>query len=207
MLKTQSPKIKLSRFIRRSLMAINYAIGRSTGYKLQRVTYSRPSTLFVKNQLKGSLRVIEIGCAAGHNASDILTKLDVLEFYAVDPYECASADYHDYPDSRLIWMRKQAETRLQKYQTKVNWIKQLSTEAVDNFSGEFDFVYVDGDHSYEAVLQDLRKYYGLVVQGGVIAGHDIDQPEVLRAFFEFISENNINRFYIKDPDWIIVKNT
>jgi len=102
-------------------------------------------------------------------------------------------------------MRKQAESRLQKFQTKVNWIKQLSTEAVDTLEGKFHFIYVDGDHSYDAVLNDLKNYYRLVEKGCVIAGHDIDQNEVLRAFFDFVKENNIKEFYIKDPDWIIVK--
>ena len=36
----------------------------------------------------------------------------------------------------------------------------------------FDFVYVDGDHSYKGSKSDLRNYYPKVKRGGVIAGHD-----------------------------------
>lgn len=38
--------------------------------------------------------------------------------------------------------------------------------------GPVDWVYVDGDHTYEAVLADLEAYGPLVAPGGVIAGDD-----------------------------------
>jgi predicted O-methyltransferase YrrM len=38
---------------------------------------------------------------------------------------------------------------------------------------ELDFLFVDGDHSYEGVWQDFRDYAPLVREGGLIAFHDI----------------------------------
>ncbi|MCC6809954.1 MAG: class I SAM-dependent methyltransferase [Deltaproteobacteria bacterium] len=35
-----------------------------------------------------------------------------------------------------------------------------------------DFVYIDGDHSYNGVTADLKAWWPLVKPGGIIAGHD-----------------------------------
>ena len=36
-----------------------------------------------------------------------------------------------------------------------------------------DFLFIDGDHSYEGVRQDFEMYWPLVVEGGIVAFHDI----------------------------------
>ena len=48
-----------------------------------------------------------------------------------------------------------------------------SIDAADAFTaGQLDWVYIDGDHRYEAVRDELTRYGGLVRTGGVIAGDD-----------------------------------
>lgn len=46
-----------------------------------------------------------------------------------------------------------------------------------------DFLFIDGDHTYEGVKQDFEMYRRLVADGGIIAFHDIvhhpDDPSVL----------------------------
>jgi len=39
--------------------------------------------------------------------------------------------------------------------------------------GEVDFLFIDGDHTYEGVKRDFEMYSPLVKQGGIIAFHDI----------------------------------
>ena len=36
----------------------------------------------------------------------------------------------------------------------------------------FDYVYLDADHSYEGCLRDIKCWWPLVRQGGILAGHD-----------------------------------
>ena len=42
---------------------------------------------------------------------------------------------------------------------------------------EVDFMFIDGDHSYEGAKQDWLMYGPLVRQGGIIAFHDLTTPE------------------------------
>ncbi len=70
----------------------------------------------------------------------------------------------------------------------------------DNY---LDFVYIDADHSYEAVLKDITAWYEKVRPGGVVAGHDYNflgnewnRPEckemgVARAVNEFCASKGI----------------
>lgn len=39
--------------------------------------------------------------------------------------------------------------------------------------GKIDFLFIDGDHSYEGARQDFRTYSQFVARGGVVAFHDI----------------------------------
>jgi predicted O-methyltransferase YrrM len=46
-------------------------------------------------------------------------------------------------------------------------------EAYKLFEDEsIDFLFIDADHSFEAVKKDLKLWYPKVKTGGIIAGHD-----------------------------------
>ena len=58
---------------------------------------------------------------------------------------------------------------------------------------ELDFVFIDGDHSYRAVEEDLAAWEPLVKKGGIVAGHDFGSIDdvVLSIFFHDF--NNIQK--------------
>lgn len=45
----------------------------------------------------------------------------------------------------------------------------------------FDFLFIDGDHSYDGVAADLISYYHLVRPGGLIAFHDIVPDQTMQT--------------------------
>ncbi len=63
----------------------------------------------------------------------------------------------------------------QKYytDTRVKLIREFSKNACSFFDDEtFDFIYIDADHTYDAVMEDLESWYPKVKKGGVLSGHD-----------------------------------
>jgi tetratricopeptide (TPR) repeat protein len=48
-------------------------------------------------------------------------------------------------------------------------------------AGELDMVFIDGAHDYDSVYSDLTAWWPRVKDGGILAGHDIDSPDVQRA--------------------------
>ena len=52
-------------------------------------------------------------------------------------------------------------------------VRTLSSDAVEIFEDEsIDFIFIDGNHSYEYVLEDLENYYPKVKIGGILCGDD-----------------------------------
>jgi len=66
---------------------------------------------------------------------------------------------------------------------------EMHQRFAEQLGGErLDFLFIDGDHTYEGVKQDFEKYSPHVKEGGIIAFHDIvDRPEH--------SEIEVNRFW------------
>jgi predicted O-methyltransferase YrrM len=58
-----------------------------------------------------------------------------------------------------------------------------------------DFVWVDGDHSYDLVRNDTTKAFELVAAGGAIMWHDFgpDSPELVRFFADFTQQRPLFR--------------
>lgn len=63
--------------------------------------------------------------------------------------------------------------RLKEYGGRCTITRQPSLEAVHAFKDDsLDFVYLDANHSYEAVRDDLNAWWPKVRKGGILAGDD-----------------------------------
>jgi predicted O-methyltransferase YrrM len=61
-----------------------------------------------------------------------------------------------------------------------------------HISQKYDFIFVDGLHTYEQVLKDCQNYYPKLKPGGLISGHDYKVIEnVRKAVDEFA--NSVNK--------------
>jgi len=164
----------------------------------------RPMIIAARKQFQGEqeLTGVEIGVASGENSMSILRELTMSKLFLVDPYipfEDALG-HGDYSADREIAHRK-----LAAYQ-QVVWIEKTSESAVSLFEeGTVDFVYIDGDHSYKSVKQDIQLYYPIVKKGGLIGGHDYTPyyATVMNAVDEFAGESRIE-LHTVFPDWWFV---
>ena len=139
---------------------------------------------------------VEIGVSFGGHAEAILDGTDVSELVGVDPYE-HRAGYDDplnFPQAdfdNLFWY---AMGRLSRYGSRYVHLRGTSAQAAAILNAQLDFAYLDGDHGYEAVKQDLSLWYPKLRVGGVIGGHDFghaDFPGVRRAVDEFVAANGL----------------
>jgi hypothetical protein len=79
------------------------------------------------------------------------------------------------PTSYLFEFNNVYETYLDRTKdyTNIKTLKMTSDEGYDALKfNEWDFIYIDGLHTYEGVKNDIKNFLPLVKKGGVIGGHD-----------------------------------
>lgn len=161
----------------------------------------------------GVKRIAEVGVAHGDNLIN-LCKCDPEIAVAVDCW----SDWNDWVTSGYYRVLK-----LALEDKRILPIRMNSAMASDCFDdGYFDFIYIDANHHYEHVAEDLEKWWPKVSETGIIAGHDYNLVEwqnqamgVKRAVDEFAQKIHADICVISDPldepfpkpydSWIICK--
>jgi predicted O-methyltransferase YrrM len=88
--------------------------------------------------------------------------------------------------------------------------RATSHDAAASFpNGFFDWVYIDGDHSYEAVRQDLSDWSPKVKSGGLVVGDDLNWKDesgaqsVRRAVEEFTKSRSASDALLRRDQFMI----
>ncbi len=190
-------------------------------------TGMRPAIEFIKLKLQGELLGLEVGVYLGDNARNILVNLPLKKLYLVDSYELIKIEKENIKPSiytlpsnlivkdpnfsgLLIDFRKCysiAKKNLEPFENKIEFIRKRSIDAVNDIPNELDFIYIDADHDYLPVLNDIKLYYPKLKKGGIISGDDFsaEYNGVAKAVLEFASENNL-KILGRGMDWWIIKN-
>lgn len=111
----------------------------------------------------GYSRGAEIGVQCGYNVHFILERWSGF-LLLVDTW----ID-NGQPDTPEKVCRKELAHLADRFQM----LKMPSIEAAAQMvSGSLDCIYIDAEHTYEAVKADLATWYSVVRSGGMISGHD-----------------------------------
>jgi hypothetical protein len=158
-----------------------------------------PKLIRNRNYKKG----IEVGVFAGGHAEAILkTNIDLL--VGIDPYKIyknggmpggiVNQDEFDYLYDVVI-----KRLHCERY-VHFKLTSDAAFPLIKNVWGDFDFVFIDGLHTYDQIKRDLDNYSKLIRKGGVIVCHDYDHvyyPQLTTAIDEFSAQHNIK--IIKGP--------
>jgi Methyltransferase domain len=145
---------------------------------------------------------VEVGVWKGDLSSLLLQKVKPARLLLVDPW-AFDAEYADslyggasarsQADMDAIWQQVRARFSAEIAQGVVSIQRSTSVEAAGSMADEsVDWVYIDGNHTYEFVLEDLRSWYPKVRPGGLVTGDDYGRPGtwwgdgVTKAVMEFV---------------------
>ena len=131
--------------------------------------------------------MIEIGSFVGE--STVLFAQSFKEVTAIDPF-LEGYDETD-PTSHSFDFDNVYQTYLDRttIHSNINTIVDTSDNAVNELIGkEFDFIYIDGIHTYDQVKKDIENYLPLVKKGGVIGGHDYVNGGHLAGVYKAVNE-------------------
>jgi predicted transcriptional regulator len=165
---------------------------------------------------------LELGVYEGEYSKFILDNCPNLILILMDCWqEQEKETYKDLLNSSNLIQSERIQKTIQNTinnYDRMRLIKGFSDEFYNLFSNEiFDFIYIDGNHSYESVKKDLKNWYPKIKKGGLFCGHDYvegfygpngDIPfGVKPAVNEFANENNIQISSTNEnwPSWFFVK--
>ena len=152
----------------------------------------------------------EIGVYRGDHAKNILDFLNIEHLVLVDPWK----GYRDYradsgqDDASYEKYYQEVKNKFSN-NPKVKIIRDSSINAAKMFENEyFDFIYLDGDHSYEGVSMDLESWFPKLKKFGVMCGDDYGHPSgvgVIEAVTKFAYKNKLIVNYGEDSQFWFVK--
>ena len=115
----------------------------------------------------GFNRGAEIGVRLGRFSQCLLDANPDLMLYCIDPW----GQYHGVPQARQDRLYRQAVERLTPYNVKI--LRKSSMDALADIEDEsLDFVYIDGNHTFDYCCPDIIFWSRKVKSGGIVACHD-----------------------------------
>src|SRR3990167_7251194 len=113
----------------------------------------------------------EIGVYKGEFTEDFCKA--GLKMYAIDPWHSYSGAGRGATDQdRQEFLYSHTHRVLDKYDD-CTIIRKTSMDAVHYFKDRsLDFVYIDGDHNFKHIAEDIYEWTWKVKIGGVVSGHD-----------------------------------
>ena len=160
-------------------------------------------TFLKHNKFKGS-NMIEIGSYMGESTMLFASSQLFNKIYAIDPY---IGDEPFNSLSNTTWKDVKEQFNINtRFFNNIELIQEYSQYTVSKFENKsIDFIYIDANHTYESVKNDLQLYLPKLKSNSVIAGHDycdIKWPGVIKAVNEVLGKPN--KVY-QDSSWIYVK--
>lgn len=151
---------------------------------------------------QGYLKGAEIGVFNGYFSEQLFKGIPGLKLYAVDPWQVYEG-YRDHKFKRSMDAAyAMARERLGRFD--VEFVRKFSMDAAKDFEdGSLDFVYIDANHEYAYVRDDIREWTKKVRIGGTVAGDDYyltprGNVGVIKAVDEYVRENG---YVLHITDW------
>ena len=118
---------------------------------------------------------VEIGVQVGRYSEMLCKANPNLLLYSIDPWaaEAYKNAQHDMPylQNEFETNYEAAVKRLAPYNCTI--IRDFSLSAVNTFEdNSLDFVYIDGNHDFQNVTNDICEWSRKVRKGGIVSGHD-----------------------------------
>lgn len=149
-------------------------------------------------ELGGKLKIAEIGVWEGDTVKQLLKSPYIQEYHLIDPWEAARPDSSwyisgsklaGYTQGRFDQAFKKAIEVIKNDRDRVKIHRKKSLDIVGKFEDHsLDLVFIDGDHSYQGVSDDIKAWLPKIKFGGYIGGHDFDEPR-FSGVREAVEEN------------------
>lgn len=151
-------------------------------------------------------RFVEVGCWHGQSSVSLLKMIGqagaeiAVDF--IDTWLASPNEPEMLAELERLGPDHVYESFLANVAPYAGWraIRKRSVEAAADYEdASLDFVFIDADHSAEAVEADVRAWLPKVKPGGVLAGHDADYDSVRAGLSRVIWDwRTVGRCWVKE---------
>ncbi len=164
----------------------NLKIGRQYFVEIPNMGRNDLAMLFAELKFRNGA---EVGVEKGYYSEILCKSNPKLHLYSIDPWSASAYEpgVDGIPNEQEVFERnyEEAKKRLAPYNCTI--IRKPSLEAAKDFSeNSLDFVYIDANHDFVNVTNDIDTWKRKVRPGGILAGHDY-------AYFSFRKFNHVKR--------------
>ena len=146
--------------------------------------------------------IVAIGSYRGQ--TDIALALNAqVSVYCIDNRSGSIGEDYPFGDAdRVEWMKNILAFGVG---AKVRPINLLSEQAVEGWTLNIGMLFIDGSHDYDSVMRDTRLWLPFLLEGGIVAFHDVGNPHApdvdeaigdrLKDKYQHIETANITAIY------------
>jgi predicted O-methyltransferase YrrM len=154
--------------------------------------------------IPNNLIMAEVGCYTGESTKMFLESGKITLLYAIDIWEDEMNNFKNYAarrgsDHDFSIVEKTFDESMKEFNVKK--LKMYFSEALESLP-TLDFIYIDANHDYEFVKDDITNALKKIKKDGLIAGHDYNNetPGVIKAVNEFFGKPDI---IFSDSSWLV----
>jgi hypothetical protein len=136
--------------------------------------YNHRNDLIKKlNDLIGNGKGVEIGVFKGEFSKNILTNWGGT-LYMVDVWRPLGDEYEDASNHKEhIDAYQETMENIKGFENRGIMIRASSEIAANMFQDEsLDFIFIDANHAYDFVVNDINLWFSKLKKGGIFSGHD-----------------------------------
>ena len=177
----------------------NLSYSKNTHFPLEIPDFDRTDLAKLFKEL-GFKEGVEVGVEKGIYSEIICKTNPGVKLHCVDAWE----RYKGYRDFVESMEPNYEETKWRLHQYDCNLIKKYSMDAVKDFKdNSLDFVYIDGNHDFQHITNDLVEWRKKIRVGGIIAGDDYRKHPIPSVMHVAEVVNLYTRLYDIKP-WFVL---
>ena len=159
----------------------------------------------------------EIGVHTGDFSLKILNTTNPKHLYLIDPWKSFTENAYSQSwygssttQSNMDQRFNIVKNKTAKYDN-VSIIRKLSYEASNDFEdNSLEWIYIDGDHTFEGVCKDFESFYPKIKPKGYIYGDDYSLGNwwgsgVVDALHKNLYEKNLKLIFLQNEQFCVQK--
>jgi|TARA_B100001758_G_scaffold245247_1_gene257933 predicted O-methyltransferase YrrM len=161
---------------------------------------------------RNTTKMIEIGSFLGESTMMFASSFLFDRIFCIDPFE---GEEEALKVCGKNWKQVKEEFKrntsywkgsgMKFGDVKIHHYEDYSYNVVDEFrNNSIDFIYIDGNHDYQEVKNDILSYLPKLKMDGFIAGHDYENGDVSKAVSEIFKGQPLQLF--SDNTWLYASN-